>query len=550
VYYTLTRLDSQNVLSLPPRATCATLARVRSSPTALFLSVCFLCLAACAPTPKRVVLLVDGERRVVETQAVTVQDFLNEQNIVLGDNDRVDPPLFAQVPRSATITVTRVQFKTLVVKQPIPFTRQLVRDEAYPQNQMRVVQLGANGTVEITYTLTLEDGKETARRETGRQVISEPTDEIMAIGTQGSLASVPLTGSLVYLAHGNAWVMRHSNNEKRPLTTTGDLDGRVFSLSADGRYLLFSRAADAKSNALNSLWLIDTLVLGDAPRALGVSDVLYAQLSSDARRIVYSTGEKTPGAPGWKAHNDLLLASLALGDATPLKPPQVIWKPSVPAPFSWWGTNFAIAPDGRALAYAFANEIGFVDLSNRATNDTNTPRTVLKKFAPFRTRADWVWMPQLAWSPDSRFVIGAVHAPLGNPLVATDDPTFEVWALARDGTVNAPLAKQTGMWAAPVWSPPNAHGDSQIAYGVALAPSDSERSRYALYLMDRDGGNKKQIFPTSNEDGLIVIQVAWSPDARQLVAIRDGDLWLYDLASGLWSPLTANGASSLPRWGK
>ncbi len=514
------------------------------------MSLWLLLLAACASTPKRVVLLVDGNRRVIETQAVTVQNVLSEQNIALGDNDRVDPPLFAEVARSATITVTRVEMKTQIVSQPIPFTRQLVRDESYPQTQMRIVQLGANGTVEITYLITLENGQETARREAGRKIISQPTDEILAIGTQGSLLSVSLTGSVVYLANGNAWVMRHSSNEKRPLTSTGDLDGRAFSLSADGRYLFFSRAADDKSNGLNTLWLIDTLVLGETPRALAVNDALSAQLSPDARSIVYSTGEKTAGAPGWKAHNDLLLASLAISDTTPLKAPQTIWKPSTPAPFSWWGTNFAFAPDGRAIAYAFANEIGFIDLSARATTDNSTPRRALKNFAPFRTRADWVWMPQIAWSPDSRFVVGAVHAPLGNPRVATDDPSFEVWALARDGSVNAPLAKQTGMWAAPVWSPPNARGESQIAFGVALAPSDSERSRYALNVMDRDGGNKKQIFPITNEDGLTVIQVAWSPDAKQLIVVRDGDLWLDDLTPGRWSQLTANGTSALPRWGK
>jgi hypothetical protein len=358
------------------------------------------------------------------------------------------------------------------------------------------------------------------------------------------------SGTVAYLAHGNAWVMRHSSGEKRPLTATGDLDGRVFSLSADGRYLLFTRAADEKSSNLNALWIVNTFVLDDAPRALGVNDALYAQLSADARSIVYSTGEKTAGAPGWRAHNDLLMALLAIGDTNPLKTPQVIWKPNSRAPYAWWGANFAWAPDERAMAYAFANEIGFIELATRATDQNPTPRRALKNFAPFRTYADWVWVPQIAWSPDSRFVIGAVHAPLGNPSVATDDPVFEVWALARDGTVSAPLAKQTGMWAAPAWSPPGARNESQIAFGVALAPSNSERSRYALVVMDRDGGNKKQIFPTANEEGLIVVQVAWSPDARQLIAIRDGDLWLYDFASNKWAQMTANGASSLPRWGK
>ncbi len=511
-------------------------------------------LAACAPTSKRVTLLVDGERRVLDTYAITVQDVLREQNIVLGDDDKTDPPPFAEIGRSATITVTRVQIKTETTRQPIPFTRQLVRDETYPQGQIRVAQLGVNGTVAITYTVTFEEGKETTRRETARQIVAQPQDEILAIGTQGSLASVPISGTIAYIANGNAWVMRHTSGEKRPLTTTGDLDGRAFSLSSDGRYLLFSRApADAMhSTALNSLWLLDALVLGESPRQLPVRDVLFAQFAPDARTIAYSTGEWTPGAPGWKARNDLWVMPIAITDSgVTTQPPRPLWKPSVPAPYSWWGTQFAWSPDGRAIAYAFANEIGWIEVSRAVPSDSeHAPRQTLKTFAPFRAREDWVWLPQIAWSPDSRFIIGTVHAPLGNPHVATDDPTFEVWALARDGSVRVALAQQTGMWASPVWSPMDARGESRIAFGVALAPSNSERSRYALRVMDRDGGNQTQIFPPAHENGLVVVQIAWSPNARQLVATRAGDLWLYDFAAAHWSQLTANGASSLPRWGK
>ena len=517
----------------------------------IFVSICFLIfLSACSTAPKRVVIIGDGQRRVVETQAVTVQDLLVEQNIPLGVNDRVEPPAFAELARSQTISITRVTMQTEVANRPIPFTRQMIRDETYPQNQMRVMQLGANGSVVVTYTITLENGQETARRESGRTIVSQPKDEILAIGTQGSLVSVPMTGTLVYIANGNAWVMRQSTNQRRPLTTNGDLDGRVFSLSPDGRYLLFSRAADDKASNLNSLWMVNTFVLDETPRPLDLKDVLYAQLASDLKSMVYSTGEKTSGAPGWKANNDLFVTSLAITDTIPLKSPQTIWKPSAPAPYSWWGTNFSLSPDGRAIAYAFSNEIGFADVSARATDANSTPRRALKTFAPFRSRSDWVWIPQVGWSPDSRYILGGVHAPLSNPSVATDDPTFEVWALARDGSVNASIAKQTGMWSAPMWSPPNARGESQIAFGISLVPSDSERSRYTLNLMDRDGGNKKQILPLATENGLLVVQLAWSPDSRQLVAVRDGDLWLFDQASGKWSQLTANAASSLPRWAK
>ncbi len=530
--------------------TCVTLARVPTK-LALRLSVFIwitLLLIACAPTPKRVVLIVDGERRVFETTALTVQAVLNEQGVNIGENDKIEPPPFAEVGRSATITITRLDVKLESVEQPIPFARQLVRDETYAQGQVRVVQLGANGAVAITYTVTLEDGKETARREIARKIVMQPKDEILALGTKDSILPISLpSGTIAYIANGNAWVMRHSSSDKRALTSTSDLDGRVFSLSSDGRYLLFSRRHD---DSLNTLWLVDTLVLGETPRQLPINDALFAQLAPDAKAIAYSTGEKTPGAPGWKARNDLWVMPIAVGEGNlSTKSPTLIWKPQAPTPYSWWGANFAWSPDARAIAYAFANEIGLIDFGGRAPFE-NPPRRALKHFAPFKTKADWVWVPRLAWSPDSRFIVSTIHAPLGNPSVATDDPTFEVWAFARDGSVSAPLANQTGMWSSPVWSLPDARGESRIAFGVAVTPSNSERSRYSLWVMDRDGGNKKQIFPKTNEDALMLVQAVWSPDGKQIIAVRDGDLWLYDFASGKWAQLTANGASAVPKWGK
>lgn len=505
---------------------------------------------ACATQPtKRVVLEFDGKRYVVETVAATVQDLLIEQNIPFSENDRVEPPIYAEVARSATITITRVQVKTETSRVPIAFTRKLVRDEFYPDGQLRLIQLGVNGESEVTFSITFEKGQETGRRETLRKIITPARDEILAIGTQGSIPTIPISGTIAYLANGNAWALRQASSNKRALTNTGDLDGRVFSLSGDGRYLLFSRGADENSNALNSLWLMDTLVLDETPRPLGINDALNAQLSPDGRVAAYSMGEKTGGAPGWKARNDLWLAT----DLTSVQMQrQQIWKPSIPAPYGWWGGNFQFSPDARALAYAFSGEIGLVDLGNKPilSGENYLSRQSIRKFPPFITKADWVWTPQISWSPDNRFIVGVVHAPLDSANLANDNPNFEIWAFSRDNAVAAPLAKQTGMWSAPVWSGWDDRRESRIAFGTALSPSDSERSRYTLSVMDRDGGNKKQIFPLANENGLTAIQVAWSPTAKQLLAIREGDVWLYDLGTSRWSQLTANGASALPRWGR
>ncbi len=538
----------------------------------LFVAVLCLLIACQASTTKRVVILVDGQRRVVETQAETVDEVLRAEKITLGDNDRVDPPGYTPIERTATIQITRVEIKTEKQSEPIEFARQLTRDEGLPDGQTRVVQLGANGEAEVTFQVTFEDGVEVSRREINRVVTQAPRDEILVLGTQNALPAVDVHGTLVYLAHGNAWVIRNSTGDKRPLTTTGDLDGRVFDLSPDGRYLLFSRATPEN---LNALWLVDTVILAQTPRRVPLDNLTYAQWAPDGSdRLAYSTGEKTLGAPGWKAHNDLYVATLTgLSGALPIStttstqpitgttfitaaktttitvsattPISVsarkIMSPSVPGPYAWWGGNFSWAPDAQVFAYAFPDQVGFI-------NPTTGLRRVVKPFAYYNARADWVWIPQFAWSPDSRFLITTVHAQPEGAGQPEDSPTFDTWVLSRDNSVTVPLVPDTGMWAAPVWSPRDVNGESKIAYGVTLNAADSERARYALYVMDRDGSNRRKIFPQGNENGLQLIQVAWSPDASQLVAVREGDLWLYDFARNAWSQLTSNGDSKLPEW--
>ncbi len=521
-------------------------------------AVAFCLLAACQPASKRVEILVDGQRRVVETTAATVDEVLRAEKIQLGTDDRVDPPGYTPIERTATIRIVRVQIKTIKTREPIPFERQITRDEALAEGQSRVLQLGANGEAEVTAEITYEDGKQVLRRETGRVVVTPPRDQLMVIGTRNSLPTVPIRGTIVYLAHGNAWLMRESSADKRALTFEGDLDGRVFDLSPDGRYLLFTRADPTR---LNSLWVVDTAIVGDKPRPVPLADLLYAQWAADgSNRIAYSTGERTPGAPGWKARNDLYIASLpgltASGPITEtLSPGQAgsargeqisvtarpVISPSVPAPYGWWGSSLAWSPDGQVFAYGLSNQVGII-------NAARGTRRAVKTFSFYDTHSEWVWTPQVTWSPDSRFVAATVHAPPEGAGAPEDSALFDVYVLARDGSADFALARRAGMWAAPVWSPADAAGKSRIAYGVTLNAADSERARYALYIADRDGSNKRRIFPKGGEDGVTIVQLAWSRDASQLVALREGDLWLYDLGNNSWAQLTANGDTRIARW--
>ena len=520
-----------------------------------------LLLAGCQPTRHRdVTILVDGQRRIISTDARTVRDVLQEAGVKLGELDRTEPDLWVEVEPAMTITVVRVEERFITERQVLPFAHRTVKSEGIPEGETRLIQLGSNGEEEITYKITFENGVEVNRVEVRRTVLSEPVDEIMVVGTAGVVGSVPIQGTLAYISAGNAWLMRGASGGRRALTTEGDLDSRVFDLSADGHRLLFSRrGGDELTAPLNTLWAITTTVVGEDAYPLGIEGVVYAQWSPDGTQIAYSTAERTSSSPGWRANNDLWIAPFPIRSRpgrvvtttrglTKTIPGGIVATQVLSASFqgaySWWGPTFAWSPDGQRLAYATADEVGLVDVDRRQ-------RTPLMYFPPFRTYSEWVWIPTLSWSPDGQFVLCTLHNPGVEGDVPEDSQIFDVWALSVDGEVRVRLAAGSGMWANPRWSPAyttTQTTDSQIVYGQARYPTSSQDSRYDLYLMDRDGSNRHPIFPPSGESGMRVPQAAWSPDARQLAAIYDGDVYLVDLTNERVYQLTGDGQCSQPRW--
>lgn len=504
----------------------------------LFFSIALL--AACGPgrLPDTVVITIvsDGERQTVDLPpGQTVRDALRAASLLLGELDRVRPPETVLLQMNQTITVTRVVQQTDIVTQTLPFETQIVRDATIPEGQTRL-QAGRNGTLQITYRLTYEDGVLIERNELSREVIEPPTPEVMLVGIQGAFGTVPVSGTIVYLSNQNAFIMRELSGNKRPLTTDGDLDGRVLSLSRDGRWLLYTRAV---STTFNSLWIMDTMLAKPEPRALNLTGILWADFSPDGQSIAWSRGEPAPGEPGWKALNDLSVAPIANGR---LGTRREIVKASSTQQYAWWGTLYAWSPDGKWLAYANTEAIGVISPTARLTKTQD-----LHTFAAYDTRSNWAWTPVPAWSADSRFIIAAAHAAPPSGELPEESPAFQVMTLGLTPTLKVTLADNTGMWAVPSVLPVT----GQIVFGVADTPYASEISRYRLAIMDRDGSNRTALFPAAEAVGLDGLpEFAASPDGRNLLIVYQGDLYTLNLSTNLARRLTADGTISRPRWAR
>jgi hypothetical protein len=487
----------------------------------------------------------DGEEIVVNLPAgSTVDSALRAGGIILESLDRSDPPLYTVLRDGSQVLVTRVQEEFIVEQELVPFESQIVRNESLPAGQEYWLQLGENGLKEITIRRVFHDGEEISSNPVKSVIVEEPVPQIKMVGVQKSFVPFDIPGKLVYLLDGDAWIMEETTGNRRQVVSTGDLDGRVFSMSPDGNWLLFTRISD-EEETINSLWLAPLDDQGEGEIDLGVNNIIhFADWKPDAdQTIAYSTVEPRPGAPGWQANNDLQMLTLSDTGFVSLLPP--ILETNSGGLYGWWGTDFKWAPDGQKLSYARPDQVGVVDLESGDVR-------IVKEFPPIQTYGDWAWVPGINWGPEGKILYG-VDGPKH-----TDSPTYNLDVIPIPIGTRLVIAPEVGMFSYPVPSPsqelPSGELAHQVAFLEAVFPSQSETSRYNLIVMDRDGSNKRVLFPFEGAEGLEPQEVVWSPAGLKeagnlsIALVYENNLWIVDSASGETWQITGDGLTSRIDW--
>ncbi len=495
----------------------------------------------------QVSIVIDGE----ETDAYvpsgsTVQNAIEISGITLGALDRVEPPGYTLLDNGSTITITRINERFEIEEIEIPFERQTLRNEALPIGESHLLQPGENGLQEITYRILEEESVEISRTPIKNTILIEAVPEIIMVGIQSAYTPVAIEGRLAYISGQNAWIVQIDTGNRRPLVLTGDLDGYIFELSDDGRFLLFTRQTVDDEDSINRLWAISTSDPTAEPIDLKVENIIHFadwMPGVDSRIVAYSTVEPSPSAPGWQANNDLL--TVRFTESGVVFRPETVIDSNAGGQYGWWGTMFAWGEDRLHLAYARADSIGFVDF------ETATLIPALE-ITPYQTLSDWAWVPGLTWGRDNRTLFFIDH---GSPIALESpeaSPVFNLVSLTGQGGLQLSLATKSGMFAYPTASPVKLLANGEIEYKLAflqaISPLESDTSNYRLTVMDRDGSNTRSIFPLLGESGLEPQPVVWSPGADQIAVIYRGDLWIVDVASELGQRITAEGLTLSMDW--
>ena len=179
------------------------------------------------------------------------------------------------------------------------------------------------------------------------------------------------------------------------------------------------------------------------------------------------------------------------------------------------------------------------------------------EITPLQTHSDWAWIPGMAWGPDARTLFVVTHAPAPAPVTPEGSPFFDMSAVSMINDATVRMVLQTGMFAYPSASPMRPSGKEksyQVAYLQAIFPDQSETSRYRVVVMDRDGSNRRTIFPPNDSVGLEPQTPVWAPQPVDgqvgdfIAVVYQGNLWLVDSGSAQAYQITGDGSLARMDW--
>ncbi len=210
-----------------------------------------------------VTLKSDGKTETFQTTEDTALAILNERNIVLDEDDLVEPAREEVVAADGTIEVTRVEIREEHKDTAIDFATKTNEDSELSWRVKKVTQKGEKGTKRTTYRVSYHNGKEVNRKVLKTETVKEPVTEIVTQGTyvklgkshRGAASWYAWTGTM---AAANPWLPKGSyvkvtnvDNGKSVIVVINDrgpfVPGRIIDLDK----VAFAQIASVGAGVIN-----------------------------------------------------------------------------------------------------------------------------------------------------------------------------------------------------------------------------------------------------------------------------------------------------------
>lgn len=156
---------------------------------------------------KTVTLDYYGSKTQIKTLAASVDDFLLENKIVVNEEDIVTPERTAFLEKNSIITIcsrnviakvdidsiknahTPIIAKMEQIEETVPFTEEKRDNAVLNRGTENVVQEGIEGKKATEYLVRYQNNIEIARVQVGEEIIAEPQNKIIEVGTKITLTT-------------------------------------------------------------------------------------------------------------------------------------------------------------------------------------------------------------------------------------------------------------------------------------------------------------------------------------------------------------------------
>lgn len=125
----------------------------------------------------------DGKTAAAYALGKTVATAIAENNVSLGDDDLVKPARGSLVYDGLAISVTRVEIKEETIAKDISFKTIENEDDKLSWRTKKTTQEGKKGLKDVKYRVVLHNNKEISRKVIEETITKEPVAEIVTQGT-------------------------------------------------------------------------------------------------------------------------------------------------------------------------------------------------------------------------------------------------------------------------------------------------------------------------------------------------------------------------------
>ncbi|MEP9413184.1 transglycosylase family protein [Gordonia sp. VNQ95] len=142
--------------------------------------------------PKKLIIIDGGVPSIKSVPAETVSEALADIGAPLADTDKVTPAATAKVADGMTINVTRIRTTETTVPENITAPDITQDDPTLIKDRRVVVKPGTPGKANVRYEVTTVNGKVVKRVKVGQEVLTQPVAATVRVGTKPGAPFVPV----------------------------------------------------------------------------------------------------------------------------------------------------------------------------------------------------------------------------------------------------------------------------------------------------------------------------------------------------------------------